>query len=75
MMFFSERAADRSAIDYAAAVNGDLQLVPSGVGAIALAEDYARIIDDGLPLEDAEPFDTLMAHCGDIARRTNSAGS
>lgn len=75
MMFFSERAADRSAIDYAAAVNGGLQLVPSDDGAIALAEDYARMFDDGLLLEDAEPFDTLMAHCADIARRANSARS
>jgi hypothetical protein len=74
-MFFSEKAADRSAINYAAAVNGGLQLVPSGDGAIALAEDYARMIDDGLLLEDAEPFDTLLAHCADIARRANSAGS
>jgi hypothetical protein len=75
MMFFSERAADRSAIDYAAAVNGGLQLVPSDDGAIALAEDYAQMIDNGLLLEDAEPFDTLMAHCADIARRANSARS
>ncbi|MDB5584426.1 MAG: hypothetical protein JWR80_9602 [Bradyrhizobium sp.] len=72
-MFFAEKAADRSAIDYAVAVNGGLQLVPSGDGAKALAEDYARMVDDGLLLEDAEPFDALMAHCADIAARANSA--
>lgn len=74
-MFFAEKAADRSQIDYAAAVNGGLQLVPVGDGAKALAEDYARMVDDGLLLEEAEPFDALMAHCADIAARANgSAG-
>jgi len=73
-MFFAERAVDRSMIDYAAAVTGGLQLVPSGDGAKALAEDYARMIEGGLIFEDAEPFDTLMAHCADIAARANRAG-
>lgn len=73
-MFFSEKAADRSAIDYSTAVNGGLQLVPSGDGAKTLAEDYARMVDDGLLLEDAEPFEALMTHCADITARANSAG-
>lgn len=72
-MFFAEKAADRSQIDYAAAVNGGLQLVPAGDGAKALSEDYARMVDDGLLLEEAEPFDALMERCGDIAARANSA--
>lgn len=72
-MFFAEKAADRSQIDYAAAVNGGLQFVPTGDGAKALSEDYARMVDDGLLLEEAEPFDALMERCGDIAARANSA--
>jgi hypothetical protein len=72
-MFFAEKAADRSQIEYAAAVDGGLQLVPIGDGAKALAEDYARMVDDGLLLEEAEPFDTLMARCADIAARANNA--
>lgn len=72
-MFFAEKAADRSQIDYAGAVNGGLQLVPVGDGAKALAEDYARMVDDGLLLEEAEPFETLMERCADIAVRANSA--
>lgn len=72
-MFFAEKAADRSQIDYAAAVNGGLQLVPAGDGAKALAEDYAQMVDDGLLLEEAEPFETLMVRCADIAARANSA--
>jgi hypothetical protein len=72
-MFFAEKAADRSQIDYTAAVNGGLQLVPVGGGAKALAEDYARMVDDGLLLEEAEPFETLMQRCADIAARANRA--
>jgi hypothetical protein len=45
--------------------------VPAGDGLKALEEDYARMADDGLLLEDAEPFDALMARCADIAERAN----
>ena len=72
-MFFAEKAADRTQIEYVAAVDGGLQLVPVGDGAKALAEDYARMVDDGLLLEEAEPFDTLMERCADIAARANNA--
>ncbi len=72
-MFFAEKAADRSSIDYSAAVNGYLQLVPGGDAAKALEEDYGRMVDDGLLLGDAEPFDALMAHCAEIAERANRA--
>mgnify|MGYP000423314537 CR=1 FL=1 len=72
-MFFAEKAADRTPIDYAAAVNGGLQLVPVGDGAKALEDDYARMVEDGLLFDDAEPFEALMARCADIAARANSA--
>jgi hypothetical protein len=72
-MFFAEKAADRTPIDYAAAVNGGLQLVPAGDGAKALEDDYARMVEDGLLFDDAEPFEALMARCADIAARANSA--
>lgn len=72
-MFFAEKAADRTPIDYAAAVNGGLQFVPVGEGAKALEDDYARMAEDGLLFDDAEPFDALMARCADIAARANSA--
>lgn len=73
-MFFREKAADESPIDYAAAVNGGLQLVPAGGEAKAvLAEDYARMVEDGLLLEDAEPFEVLMERSAEIAARINSA--
>ena len=53
--------------------NGGLQLVPVGEGAKALKDDYARMIDDGLLFDDAEPFEALMARCADIGARANSA--
>lgn len=70
-VFFAEKAVDRSSIDYMAAVNGNLQLVPGGDASNALRKDYRRMVDDGLLLEDAEPFDVLMARCADIAARAN----
>ncbi len=68
-MFFAEKAADRTPIDYA----GGLQLVPVGDGAKALEDDYARMVEDGLLFDDAEPFEALMARCADIAARANRA--
>jgi hypothetical protein len=55
-MFFAERAVDGGRIDYVAAVNGGLQLVPAGAGAKALKDHYARMVDDGLLFHEAEPF-------------------
>lgn len=74
-MFFAEKAADRSPIDYVVAVNGGLQLVPGGDAFNALQEDYGRMVEDGLLLDDAEPFEALMARCADIAARANRAGA
>jgi len=74
-MFFAEKAADRSPIDYAAAVGGGLRLVPASEALKILEEDYARMVEDGLLLEDTEPFEALMARCADIAARANRASS
>ncbi len=74
-MFFAERAADRTWIDYAAAVNGGLRLEPAGVAAKALEDDYARMVEDGLLLEDAEAFAVLMERCADIAARANGVAT
>lgn len=73
-MFFAEKAADRTPIDYGAAVNGGLLLVPIGDGVKALGDDYARMIEDGLLFDDAEPFDSLIERCAQIAERVNQAG-
>ncbi|NEW86870.1 nucleotidyl transferase AbiEii/AbiGii toxin family protein [Rhodopseudomonas sp. WA056] len=72
-MFFVEKAADGEVIDYEAAVGRKLQLAPSGEARAALATDYARMVEDGLLLEDAEPFEALIERCADIAKRVNRA--
>lgn len=74
-MFFPEKAADRSQIDYAVAVNGGLELVPVGEVARALEDDYARMVDAGLLLEEAESFDALMDRCAELNARANGAAS
>jgi hypothetical protein len=71
--FFAEKDAARRAIDYSAAVSGGLTLAPEGAARDALAEDYARMVEDGLLLEAAEIFDDLMDQCADIAERANAA--
>ena len=74
-MFFAEKAANSALIDYDAAVNGSLQLVPTGEALAALAKDYNQMIDDGLLLEEAEPFDALIERCARIAERVNRMGT
>lgn len=72
-MFFAEKAADGALVDYEAAVNGGLRLVPAGEALTALSKDYGHMVDDGLLLEDAEPFDALIGRCADIEARANRA--
>jgi hypothetical protein len=64
-MFFAERAAERSPIDYAAAVDGGLQLVPADDGAKALEEDYARMAgESGEGLSCDEACKEIVVPCG-----------
>jgi hypothetical protein len=72
-MFFAEKAADGGSVDYEAAVSGKLRLAPMGDARAALAADYGQMVDDGLLLEDAEPFEALIERCTDIAGRANRA--
>jgi hypothetical protein len=37
-----------------------------------LAEDYARMVEDGLLLDDAEPFDALLERCRALADKVNA---
>jgi hypothetical protein len=73
-MFFAEKAADRSPIDYEAAVGGGLQLTPSGEGRAALEHDYTRMVEDGLLLDEAETFDELLFRCAKIQDKANAGG-
>ncbi|MDT9599865.1 nucleotidyl transferase AbiEii/AbiGii toxin family protein [Sphingosinicella rhizophila] len=73
--FFAEKDGDRQTIDYRAAVSGGLRLVPDGASRDALAEDYAKMVEDGLLLDEAEPFDDLMARMEALQDRANAAAA
>ncbi len=72
-MFFAEKSANGASIDYGAAVGGMLQLVPLGEARTVLETDYQRMVEDGLLLDDAEPFEVLVDRCEEIADRANQA--
>ena len=72
-MFFEEKAADATRIDYGTATSGHLQLVPGGDALKALADDYGRMVEDGLLASTPEPFGDLMDRCAGIARKANAA--
>ena len=69
--FFREKDLSGDWVDYRAVIAGGLRLVPVGDALVALAEDYARMVDDGWLLDDAEPFDALMDTCQAIEVRAN----
>ena len=69
--FFAEKTAAGELIDYVAAVSGGLRLVPSDTALGELSLDYARMLDDGLLMGDAEPFETLLERCRDLEARVN----
>ena len=71
-MFFREKDAEGNWVDYKAAVSGALQLVPTGSFSEALADDYGRMLSDGMLLDGEERFEVLMERCADIQTRANS---
>ena len=70
-VFFVEKNAQGDVIDYHAAVAGALRLVPDDGALVKLAADYQHMVDDGLFLDDAEPFDALLRRCGAIELKAN----
>ncbi len=71
-VFFAEKNTQGDAIDYHAAVAGGLRLVPEGGALAKLANDYQHMIDDGLLLDDAEPFEALLERCRVIQQKANA---
>ena len=71
-VFFAERNSQGDVIDYHAAVTGGLQLVPDDVALAKLATDYQHMVDDGLFLDDAEPFEALLERCRVIQQKANA---
>ncbi|MBL0167985.1 MAG: nucleotidyl transferase AbiEii/AbiGii toxin family protein [Propionivibrio sp.] len=71
-VFFAEKNPHGGLIDYHAAVAGGLQLVPDDSAMAKLAADYQHMVEDGLFLEDAEPFDALLERCRAIQQKANA---
>jgi hypothetical protein len=69
--FFSEKDADGKTIDYLAAVEGKLHLVPEGTARKALAADYANMLEDEVMVGNPLPFDELMQVCAEIEKKAN----
>lgn len=47
--------------------------VDSAAAGRALAQDYQRMVEDGLLLDDAEPFVVLLQRCQALADKVNAA--
>ena len=73
--FFSEKNVAGEIIDYFAATNGKLKLVPEWEARGALAEDYKNMVADEVMVGNALPFDALMEACAKIEARANDMGS
>ena len=71
-IFFAEKSPDGESIDYRAAVSGGLRLVPDDGAFAKLAADYQHMIEDGLFLDEVEPFEALMDRCSTIQRKANT---
>lgn len=74
-IFFAEKSPHGELIDYHAAVSGGLQLVPDDGALATLASDYQHMVDDGLFLDDAEPFEALLQRCRVIQQKANAPSS
>ena len=74
-VFFAEKAESGATIEYATAISGGLRLVPEGTRLDELQKDYQRMVDDGLLLDAAEPFDAILDGCRQLQERANTSMS
>lgn len=70
-VFFAEKDESGNNIDYHAAIAGGLRLAPDKAARDVLAEDYRRMVEDGLLFDEAEAFDVLLDRCREIENRAN----
>ena len=71
-VFFAEKNTRGEVIDYHAAITGRLQLVPDDGSLAKLAADYQSMVADGLFLDDAESFESMLNQCRTIQLKANS---
>ena len=69
--FFIEKDMSGATIDYQAAVNGHLKIVPEGAARDALENDYEAMISDDVMVGDALSFNRLMQVCAEIESMVN----
>ena len=70
-MFFAEKDYLRRPVDYMAAVNGKLNLVPKDESLEILSDDYEKMLADGLLFDGSETFKELIERSANIERRAN----
>ena len=71
-VFFQEKGVDGAIINYASAVAGQLQLIPSGEALRILQTDYAQMIEDRLlPEDEADTFRRLLERCQEVQDKAN----
>jgi hypothetical protein len=73
--FFIAKDAQGNKIDYLAAINGGIVLVPEGNGLKLLEADYAKMVEGRLFLRDPEPLQLVIERCADIQKRVNAVGT
>ncbi len=70
--FFVEKDNTGAPIDYHRAIDGGLQLIPTDDALEALTKDYEGMVNDGLLMDEAAPFEKLLESCKAIQDRANS---
>ena len=70
-VFFAEKDANGSKVDYLKAVTGGLQLVPGGVALAALESDYNAMSEDGLLALHQPSFGEILEKCRAIQDEVN----
>jgi hypothetical protein len=70
-VFFVEKDAAGTKIDYFAATSGQLQLIPAGESLTALEKDYAAMLEDGLLALNQPSFADIIEQCRVIQDEAN----
>lgn len=70
-VFFVEKDALGAKIDYFAAINGQLQLIPIGASLKALENDYSAMVADGLLALHQPSFSDIIEQCAVIQNEAN----
>jgi hypothetical protein len=70
-MFFAEKDSSKNPIDYFAAINRQIQIVPVGGALKALKSDYEAMLDDGLLSSHQPNFDEVISICAGLQDHIN----